>query len=76
MSSQVTIEDDPKYGTVLSMKDVELADRLEDFFTEKHYVLFDPRFDQDTVFFYFGQASSVEKVRTLYEQFLSESSEQ
>ena len=70
MSARVVILDDPQYGPVLRTDDADLADRLEDYFTETSYVLFNLRFEETGSSFFFGRASSVDKVRELYEQFL------
>jgi len=52
-----------------------LADQFEDFLTERCFVLFNTKFDEARVSIYFGQASSIENVRELYERFLRETGE-
>jgi hypothetical protein len=68
--SNVEITDTEDLGVILHCKDVEVADGLEDFLTERCFVLFNIRPQGAAVSFYFGQASSREKVRQLYERFL------
>ena len=68
--SNVEIIETEDLGVTLHCKDVEVADGLEDFLTERCFVLFNIRPQGATVSFYFGQASSVDKVRQLYERFL------
>lgn len=68
--SNVEINDTADLGVILHCKDVEVADDFEDFLTERCFVLFNIRPHGATVSFFFGQASSVDKVRQLYERFL------
>ncbi len=68
--SNVEITETKDFGVVLHCKDVEVADGLEDYLTERCFVLFNIRPEGETVSFYFGQASSREKVSQLYEDFL------
>lgn len=71
-SSEVKISETPEYGTMLRCPDPELADQFEDFLTESCFVLFKTKLDSQEVTFFFGQASSVQKVRDLYERFTGE----
>lgn len=68
--SNVEITETEDFGVILHCNDVELADGLEDFLTERCFVLFNIRPQGDAISFYFGQASSQDKVRQLYERFL------
>jgi len=68
--SDIEITETEDLGVILHCKDVEVADGLEDFLTERCFVLFNIRPQGATVSFYFGQASSGDKVRQLYERFL------
>lgn len=73
MSKVVTIDvsDSPEYGAILKCPDVEIADQFDDFLTESCFVFFQTKFEQDEVSFFFGQSSSVQKVRDLYERFVA-----
>ena len=75
MSARAEIVESTEYGVTWRSEDVELGDRFEDFLTERCFVLFKTRFDQNEVSLLFGQASSVDKVRELYERFLREESD-
>lgn len=75
MSARVEISDSAQYGATWTSKDAELADRFEDFLTERCFVLFKTRFERDEVSLLFGQASSADKVRELYDRFLREESD-
>lgn len=70
--SNVEITEAEDLGVILHCKDVEVADDLEDFLTERCFVLFNIRPQGATVSFYFGQASSLDKVSQLYECFLAD----
>jgi len=63
------INEEPMHGVVLRCVDTELADQLEDFLSEKNFVLFETKFQEAEVMFYFGQASSLDAVRRLVERF-------
>lgn len=47
MSARVEISDSAQYGATWTSKDAELADRFEDFLTERCFVLFKTRFERD-----------------------------
>ena len=68
--SNVEIIETEDLGVVLHCHDVDAADRLEDFLTERCFVLFNIRPQGACILFYFGQASSVDKVCQLYDRFL------
>jgi hypothetical protein len=70
--SRFHVDEEPPYGVVLRCTDVELADQFEDFLAEKNYVLFDIKFQEAEVLFYFGQASSLDAVRSLVDRFEAE----
>ena len=70
--SNVEITETKDLGVILHCKDVEIADGLEDYLTERCFVLFNIRPQGATVSFYFGQVSCPDKVRQLYERFLIE----
>ena len=71
MDSGFELLESKKYGAVLRVDDVEVANEFEDFLTEKHYVFFDVGFeDNNSELFYFGQAACVEKIDGLLEEFL------
>ena len=74
MSARASIEDTPEHGVVWTSSDAELGDRFEDFLAERCFVLFKTRFEGGDVSLLFGQASSIEKVRQLYERFSREES--
>lgn len=65
----VVIEETQDFGTVLRCFDLAVADQLEDFLTESGFILFKVKLQPEGMSFFFGQASSVEKVRSLYESF-------
>lgn len=66
----VNVVDNDDYGAVLICKDFDIADDLEDFLTEDCFVFFNIKIASDNVLIYFGQASSVERVRALYDRFI------
>jgi hypothetical protein len=68
--SNAEITETRDMGVVLLCKSVEIADSLEDFLTEQCFVFFNIKPQDETVSFYFGQASSLDKVCALYERFL------
>ncbi|HQW80375.1 MAG: hypothetical protein IPF83_12130 [Rhodanobacteraceae bacterium] len=67
----INIAEIPDFGVVLKCSDVEVADRLEDFFTEECFVLFQVRLEPNEVAFFFGQAGSSVKVAELCNLFFS-----
>ena len=69
MDMRFEVSENEKYGAVLKISDVELADEFEDFLTESCYVAFDVKLEFDCEYFYFGQASCIEKVRDFLERF-------
>lgn len=66
------IDDDQRYGVVVRCTDTEIADEFEDYLAEQGYVLFNIKFEDPDVVFYFGQASSRDVVEALLVGFLSE----
>lgn len=56
------------YGVILQCNDVDMADQIEDFFTEQCFVLFKIKIEPERIQFLFGQASSLKKVTELYER--------
>jgi len=68
--SNVQIIEDPEYGVILVCQDLELADQLEDFITEKHSVLFHIKFEPNRVAFFFGKTNTTSKVKELFNQFM------
>lgn len=67
--AEVEIEETAEYGVVLHCHDIEVADKFEDFLTERCFVLFNIRPEVAKISFYFGQASALAKVQELYERF-------
>jgi hypothetical protein len=65
------VDEDPQYGVVVQCFDVEVADQFEDFLSERNYVLFHVKFEGPAVMFYFGQASSREKLEAIIERFVT-----
>lgn len=70
MSARASITESPEHGVTWTTTDADLGDRFEDFLTEQCFVLFKTRFGRDEISLVFGQASSIDKVRDLYEEFL------
>ena len=70
--SQVEIGETAEFGVTLQCNDAEIADQFEDFLTEKCFVLFNLKPQGEKISFYFGQASTQEKVGELYARFLSD----
>ncbi len=71
MNTRFTISETADHGGVLRINDVELADQFDDFLNEELYVLTELKLEVDCVYFYFGQASCIEKIRSLVEKFES-----
>jgi hypothetical protein len=71
-ASRFHVDEEPAYGVVLRCTDAELADLFEDFLSEKNFVLFNTKFQETEVLFYFGQASSLDAVRRLVDRFEAE----
>lgn len=71
MDPRFEISETKKFGVYLKIYDSELADEFDDFINGDCYVLSEIKFESDGVHFYFGQASSVEKVSDLVKKFLS-----
>jgi hypothetical protein len=69
VESKFQVDDDPKYGVVLRCTDAEVADQFEDFLSEQNFVLFNTKFQEGEVLFYFGQASSASAVEQLLKRF-------
>jgi len=69
MDMRFEASENEKYGAVLKISDVELADEFDDFLNESCYVFSDIRLESDCVYFYFGQAGCIEKIRDLLERF-------
>ena len=65
------ISDSKEYGVILKINDIELADDFDDFLSEDCYVFSQMKLETDCVYFYFGQASNVEKVKHLVKKFNS-----
>lgn len=74
MRDAAQIEESAEHGVVWKCRDSELADQFDDFLTEQCFVLFTIKFDGDEVSFFFGQASSVDRVRSLFEEFCGQAS--
>lgn len=68
-ASTFQVEEDPSFGTLVRCSDVEAADAFEDFLSERNYVLFNTKFEETNVLFYFGQASSPDRVKLLIDRF-------
>ena len=65
----VQIVETSEYGAVLTWRDLDVADKFEDYLTEQCFVLFNVKFAADEVSFFFGQASALSKVQDLYDGF-------
>jgi len=63
------VSENEEHGAVLKINDVELADEFDDFLNESCFVFSSIKHESDCVYFYFGQAGWVKKVRELLEQF-------
>jgi len=66
------VEEDVKFGVVARCMDAEVADEFEDFLSERNYVLFNTKFEENDVLFYFGLASSQDRVKLLIQRFQAE----
>lgn len=69
MESLFDIKESEKYGVVLTVRDAELADNFDDYITEQCYILYEIKFYERHVEFYFGQASCIEKVNYIVESY-------
>lgn len=67
--SKIKLSDTCEHGVMLTCFDLELADQFEDFLTEDCFVFFNTKQGVQEVAFFFGQASSEQKVSALYERF-------
>lgn len=70
MDKRFEITESIEHGVILSIHDIELADEFDDFVNEECYVFSDIKFESNNVHFYFGQASSIEKVGLLVKSFV------
>lgn len=70
MDIEFELSETKEHGCELKICDSVFADELDDFLAEKCYVLFDMRDGDGCIYFDFGQASCVEKVRHFVELFL------
>jgi len=73
MDARFQISETKEHGCVLRINDAELADQFDDFVTEDCYIFTELKFETDCIYFYFGQASCVEKIRDLVESFVNKS---
>jgi len=73
MDTRFEISETKEHGGVLRINDAELADEFDDFVNQDCYVFTELKFEADCVYFYFGQASCIEKIRDLVERFVSKS---
>ncbi len=69
MDTRFEISETKEHGVVLRINDAELADEFDDFINEDCYVFSELKFETGCVYFYFGQAGCIEKVRDLVEKF-------
>lgn len=69
MERAFRISETAEQGVAVTLDDDELADEFDDFLAEHCYVLFDVKFEEPGMTFFFGQASSVAKVESLLEKF-------
>jgi len=76
MDTVFQISETKEHGVILRISDIEVADEFDDFLNEDGYVLSDLKFETDYVDFYFGQVSSVTKVREMVERFKKKISKQ
>ena len=73
MDARFEISETKEHGGVLRINDAELADQFDDFVNEDCYVFTELKFETDYVYFYFGEASCIDKIRDLVERFVSKS---
>lgn len=71
MTTGFKISETKEHGAILKINDIELADEFDDFLNEHCYVFSELNFTPDCVYFYFGQASCVEKVKELVKKFMN-----
>lgn len=71
MDIRFEISETREHGGILRINDVDLADEFDDFISENCYVFTELKFEIECVYFYFGQASSAEKIKSLVEIFVS-----
>jgi len=69
MNKLFEIVDSDKYGPILTVLDLNLADEFDDFLNEDCFVLTQIKFFDQFVKFYFGQAACVEKIDLLVGKF-------
>jgi hypothetical protein len=62
------LEKEEGYGCVVIINQLD-ADEFEDFLTEKRYVLFNLKIMGDNVKFFFGEASCLDSVSLLIDDF-------
>jgi len=65
----VEITETAEFGTVLKCHDLEVSDEFEDFLTEQCFVPFKVALQAEETSFFFGQASTPEKIHEVYERF-------
>ncbi len=70
MDTRFEISETKEHGVILIINDAELADEFDDFVNEDCYVFSELKFESDRVYFYFGQAGCIEKIRDLVEKFV------
>lgn len=73
-STHVEIVDTVEYGVMLLCRDKEIADRFDDYLTEKCFVLFKVKMDPNEWSFLFGQASALSRVQDLFDKFVQDES--
>jgi hypothetical protein len=61
-----------EYGLILRVMGTDLADQLDDFLTEKCYVLYNMKFDQNFCDFSFGQVCEATKLKLFLDAFQKE----
>ena len=69
MDRAFRISETVEHGVAVTLDDDELADEFDDFLTEHCHGLFDVKFEEPGMTFFFGQAGSVAKVESLLEKF-------
>ena len=58
-----------KYGAQILTESEDLADEIDDYLSEKYYIFYDRSFSDGEYAFHFGQASDVEKVKSIMSNF-------